>query len=79
MGQAILAAAVCSNHVHVVVCTIDEQIDSVVRQYKRNTAGAMKKFGAEGKVWAKGYDKRFCYDEKSLQARIEYVTRHCEE
>ena len=79
MGQPILAVAVCSNHVHIVVGKIDEQIDIVVHQYKHNTVGAMKKSGVEGKVWAKGYDKRFCYDEKSLQARIEYVERHCEE
>lgn len=45
---------------------------------KRNTTYIMKKAGFEGKLWGKGYDKRYCYDNKGLQARIEYVGRHCE-
>jgi len=27
-------------------------------------------------IWADGYDKRYCYEEKSVRARIEYVERH---
>jgi len=78
LGQRIYSAAVCSNHVHLVVSNVDEQIGDVVRRYKKNAAFALKKSGLEGKVWSKGYDKRFCYDEKSLQARIQYVERHGE-
>ena len=71
--------AVCSNHVHLVVVSIEKEIDNVVRQYKSNTTYVMKKSGVEGKVWTKGYDKRFCYDKKDLQVRIEYVEQHCQE
>jgi hypothetical protein len=27
-------------------------------------------------IWTDGYDKRFCFDERTLQARIAYVERH---
>jgi len=27
-------------------------------------------------IWGDGYDKRFCYDERSVRVRIEYVQRH---
>ena len=79
LGQRVYSVAVCSNHVHIVVSNILEEIDSVVGRYKGSTAFVLKKCGVDGKVWARGIDKRFCFDEESLQARIEYVARHGEE
>ena len=78
LGQRVYSVAVCSNHVHLVVSNVDAQVSDVVRRYKKNATFALKESGLEGKVWTRGYDKRFCYDEKSLQARIEYVERHSE-
>ena len=32
--------------------------------------------GIEGKVWTRGYDVRFCFDEEALKQKIDYVQRH---
>ena len=70
------AVAVYSNHTHVVVGNGDYSIEDVVRQFKQAGTVALKGCGMSGKVWTKKYDNRFCFDEKSLQARIAYVSRH---
>jgi len=36
----------------------------------------LKKFGFDGKVWTKGFDKWFCFSEKDLKARVDYVNKH---
>ena len=79
IDQTVHAVSVYSNHVHIVACNIDEAIGKIVRRYKRETIHALRKEGVEGNVWTRGYDTRFCFDEKSLQARVEYVGRHCVE
>ena len=73
------AIAVCSNHVHIVVRYSGCKIEDVVRHFKQAGIAALKKYGMTGKVWTKKYDNRFCFDEKSLQARIAYVNRHNDE
>jgi len=73
LGQEILAIAVCSNHVHVVVNCIDEPFEVAVARYKTAGRVALCETGLEGRVWTRGYDKRFCFDEASLQDRIRYV------
>ena len=73
------ALAVCSNHVHLVLARTTEPIGSLVRNYKWATWSAIRKTGITGKVWTKGYDKRFCFDERSLKARIAYVLNHLNE
>ncbi len=37
---------------------------------------AFRQEGLEGKVWARGYDKRFCFEEVSVESRIAYVVKH---
>ena len=73
------AISVCSNHVHAVVGYCDCSIADVVRQFKQAGIAILKECGITGKVWTKGYDKRFCFDSKSLNARISYVNRHLDE
>jgi hypothetical protein len=36
----------------------------------------LKEIGLKGKIWARGYDKRFCFDQITLDKRIEYVQNH---
>ena len=74
--QKILAIAVYSNHVHAVCEYVDVPIDVVVGYYKNAGRVALQKAGVKGKVWTRGYDKRFCFDEKELKARIKYVNEH---
>ena len=76
LGQEILAISVCSNHVHVVVNCIDEPLEVAVARYKKAGRVALRETGFEGRVWTRGYDKRFCFDEASLEDRIRYVQGH---
>jgi len=36
---------------------------------------ALQKDGFIGRVWAKGFDNRYCFDEESLKKRIDYVQK----
>ena len=76
LSQNVYALVVCSDHVHIVVESIDEDMGKVAGRYKRAATNALRKTGLEGKVWTKGFDKRFCFDENSLKNRIDYVVRH---
>jgi REP element-mobilizing transposase RayT len=76
MGQHIYAIAVRSNHVHVVVGDGGSSIVQTVMRYKMASTLGLQKTGFVGKVWARGYDKRFCFSEEELDGRIEYVVRH---
>jgi hypothetical protein len=78
MGQKILALSVWSTHVHLVVENINEPVGVVAGRYKRAATCALQVDGFEGKVWTKGYDKRYCFDEASLKARVDYVNGHGE-
>jgi hypothetical protein len=71
--QRIYALAVYSN---LLVEYIPKSIDFVVQHYKAADLMALRKAGILGKVWTKGYDKRYCFDEATLQKKIEYVNKH---
>ncbi len=77
-GEKIEALAVRSDHVHVVVRYGGQPIDEFVSACKAAGRLALKGEGFEGKVWAKGYDKRFCFDESAMETRIGYVEEHDE-
>ena len=77
-GIGLEALAVCSNHVHAVVGSGGQSVGETVGRFKNAGRVALRDVGVEGRVWAKGYDKRFCFDEKSLRARVGYVNKHNE-
>ena len=74
--QCVYAITVCSNHVHVVVSYTERDIGRCVRDYKNASVFALRRNGFVGRVWTSGYDKRYCFDEASLQAKVVYVNRH---
>jgi len=74
--QRILAIAVYSNHVHIVCEYVDVPVSVVVGYYKNAGRVALRENGLDGRIWTRGYDKRFCFDEKSLTERIKYVEGH---
>ena len=74
--QKIYALAVCSDHIHIVAESCSESISQIVQRYKRVSTYALQKNGFTGKVWTKGYDKRYCFSVKDLRIRIDYVLRH---
>lgn len=73
--QRVYALAVKATHIHIVVQNTRLPIGNMVAYYKKACRPAIKATGHTGKVWTRGYDKRFCFDEASLEARIKYVER----
>ena len=76
LGQKIYSVAVCSNHVHIVVNCIDETTGYVTGRYKKAASDTLRKRGFVGKVWTKGYDKRYCFNKESLRNKVDYVQKH---
>jgi len=76
IGQKILALAVCSNHIHLVVSSGNESIENTVSRYKNVATSALKKTGLTERIWTRGFDKRFCFSGEQLEQKIEYVRRH---
>ena len=76
LGQKIYALAVCSNHVHLVVEHVSEPVEMIVSYYKNAARLALKASGFVGRVWTRGFDKRFCFDRRQLAIRVRYVQAH---
>jgi len=76
LGQEILAAAVCSDHVHLVAKVVGYSMEEAVSHYKNAARISLQSNGFVGKLWTKGFDKRFCYTKQDLQSRIVYVKKH---
>jgi len=76
LNQKIYALSVSSNHVHIVAEYIAMPIGLVVRHYKGSAQAALRKRGLSGRIWTKGFDKRYCFDQHTLQNRINYAKSH---
>jgi len=74
--QKVFAILVWSSHVHIVAENTNEQVGKVVGRYKAAATKELRRMGFEGKVWTKGFDKQFCFSEKDLRARVDYVNKH---
>jgi REP element-mobilizing transposase RayT len=73
LGQQVYALSVKATHVHLVVQYIPQPISKIVAYYKKSARLALKAIGYDGRLWTRGYDKRFCFDKESLNCRIKYV------
>jgi hypothetical protein len=73
LDQRIYALAIRSWHVHFVVGTTRVDVADIAKCAKDKV-----RYGLEEQrpIWGDKYDKRFCYDERSLLNRIRYVERH---
>ena len=76
LNQKILALAVCSNHVHIVVDYVPIPMSKIVSYYKNSAQVVLRKVGLTGRIWTKRFDKRYCFDEQALKSRIDYVNSH---
>jgi len=76
INHKIFAIAVCSNHVHIVAGVSEESIEQAVHRYKYSATLALRKFGSQGKIWSKGFDKRFCFTGRELENKVRYVQSH---
>ena len=76
INHKIFAIAVCSNHLHMVASVSEESIEQAVHRYKYSATLALRKFGNQGKIWSKGFDKRFCFTDMELENKVRYVRGH---
>ena len=76
IGEKILALSVWSNHVHIVVSYSRRPLKGLIRIYKNTSTTALRGNEFKGRVWTRGYDKRYCFDEEVLKNRIKYVEGH---
>jgi len=76
IGQKVYAIAVCGNHVHIVVESISKTCGYSVGRFKKAATEELRKYGYNDKGWTKGFDKRYCYNQQELEAKIQYVQRH---
>ena len=76
LKHKIYALAVSYNHVHIVIDNTPEPIGNIVKYYKMASQVALRKYGITGRLWTKGFDKRYCFDKQTLKSRIEYVNSH---
>ena len=76
INQHVYALTVQNNHVHLILKKTKDSIESAAHRYKRTATHILRGEGLKGKVWTKGYDKRYCFNQDDLNARIEYVINH---
>lgn len=74
----IAALAVCSNHVHLAAEAGSESIEKSVSRYKNIAMFALWKKGRSGKIWTRGFDKRFCFNTQDFENKIKYTEKHTE-
>jgi hypothetical protein len=73
LKQRLLAMAVQTWHLHCVVAASDEQPPMIVKCAKDAVRWGLR---PNRPIWTDGYDKRYCFDERSVASRIDYVERH---
>ena len=75
LGLEVLALSADTWHVHFVVGASEHSFGTIVKCAKDAVRNGLR----PGRpIWTTGYDKRFCFDEKSIRARVRYVERHKE-
>jgi len=76
INQKVYAIVVCSNHVHIVVESIGKRCGYSIGRFKKTATTELRKYGLDKKIWTKGFDKRYCYNQQELDNKIQYVQRH---
>ncbi len=73
MRVGVGALTVQTWHVHVVIGPTERNVADLVKCAKD---AARYRLRPGRPIWTDGYDKRFCFDEAALVARMAYVERH---
>jgi REP element-mobilizing transposase RayT len=76
IGQKLEALVICTNHVHLAVRSCDKSIERIVSMYKSVSTRALRSCGQVGRIWTKGFNKRFCFTQHDLERKIAYVRNH---
>jgi hypothetical protein len=73
LGLEIGALYVGTWHVHAVIRATEHPMGAVAKCAKDAVRWGLR----PGRpIWGDDYDKRYCYDEKSVRARVDYVQQH---
>lgn len=76
-GYELLAVSIESWHLHALVVHGADPIKAVVGRLKNRMRQAVGEVTpGRGRIWAKGYDKRFCFTERDVAVRRAYIQRH---
>ncbi|MBL9091542.1 MAG: hypothetical protein JNL96_09980 [Planctomycetaceae bacterium] len=73
LALKLLALTVRTWHIHFVVAETTVAPPTISKCVKDTVRFHLK---PSRPIWSDGYDKRFCFDEAALQARIAYVEQH---
>ena len=76
INHKVEALVVCSNHVHLLGRPHKESVGKLVGRYKSLAARALWQHGLKGRIWTKGYDKRFYFREAEISEKMRYVENH---
>jgi len=76
ISHKIEALAVCTNHIHLAARPCDKSIERIVSMYKSVATRELRYYGRIGKIWTKGFDKRFCFTQDDLSRKIAYIRNH---
>lgn len=76
LKQIVYALSVSRTHLHIVLSYVPVEIGLVVRHYKNSAHAELRKHGFVGKLWTKGFDKRYCFDKNALSGMKRYVDAH---
>ena len=76
IGHKIEALIVYSNHVHLLARPHRKSIEEIVSRYKSVTTRILWEHGRKGRTWTRGYDKRFCFSQEDIEAKIKYIKNH---
>jgi len=70
------ALAICTNHIHLAARPSYKSIERLVSMYKSAATRALRCCGRTGRIWTKGFDKRFCFTQDDMAKKIAYVKNH---
>ena len=76
VGHKIEALVVYSNHVHLLARPHRKSIEEIGSRYKSVTTRILWEHGRKGRIWTRGYDKRFCFYQEDIDAKIKYIKKH---
>ncbi|MEM6333506.1 MAG: hypothetical protein AAF823_09240 [Planctomycetota bacterium] len=71
-GYRLIAVSIESWHAHALLSHGGDSVTKVVGRLKNRMRQAI----GRGRVWAKGYDKRYCFSEAEVLTRRAYIQRH---
>lgn len=71
-AYTLLAVSIESWHAHWLIDHGYDTVAAMVGRLKTRMRQALRR----GRIWTEGFDKRFCFDERTVETRRQYIERH---